>query len=291
MPTVVERLAAAGLVQESAGAQVVFPPGFTNREGEPLPLIVRSSAGAFTYATSDLACVVDRVERVKAETLLYVVGCPAGPAPGDGVRRQHDGRVVAAACRSRAHPVRQRARQGRQDAAQPQRRSGRPRRGRRRGDRAWNRRRRREEPRAARRTAQLDRPRRGGRGVEVRRPVDRSRARLRLRLGPHAVVRRQHGALSAVRPHADLLAVPPGRSGSRTTLGRAAVVVAAPEERALALRLLGYEAALGEAVGRYSPHRLCTYLFELATDFTAFYEHCPVLKAPSGRVAGEPPGR
>ena len=28
--------------QESDGAEVVFPPGFTNREGEPLPLIVRS---------------------------------------------------------------------------------------------------------------------------------------------------------------------------------------------------------------------------------------------------------
>ncbi len=76
MPEVVERLAAAGLLQESDGAQVVFPPGFANREGEPLPLIVRSRAGAFTYATSDLACVVDRVERVKATWMLYVVGAP-----------------------------------------------------------------------------------------------------------------------------------------------------------------------------------------------------------------------
>ena len=57
-----------------------------------------------------------------------------------------------------------------------------------------------------------------------------------------------------------------------------------PQERALALRLLGYEAALVEAAARYSPHRLCTYLFELATDFTAFYEHCPVLKAPSDEL-------
>ena len=56
------------------------------------------------------------------------------------------------------------------------------------------------------------------------------------------------------------------------------------QERALALRLLGYEGALLEAVASYSPHRLCTYLFELASDFTAFYEHCPVLKAPSEEV-------
>ena len=73
MPEVLERLRAAGLLVESGGAEVVFPPGFTNREGEPLPLIVRSRAGAFTYATSDLACVLDRVERVGATWLLYVV--------------------------------------------------------------------------------------------------------------------------------------------------------------------------------------------------------------------------
>ena len=76
MPRVIERLGTAGLLQQSDGAQVVFPPGFTNRDGDPLPLIVRSSAGALTYATSDLACVVDRVERVGAEVLLYVVGAP-----------------------------------------------------------------------------------------------------------------------------------------------------------------------------------------------------------------------
>ena len=32
------------------------------------------------------------------------------------------------------------------------------------------------------------------------------------------------------------------------------------------------------------PHRLCTYLFELAQAFTAFYESCPVLKAADPQV-------
>ena len=27
------------------------------------------------------------------------------------------------------------------------------------------------------------------------------------------------------------------------------------------------------------PHRLCTYLFAVATKFNAFYDQCPVLKA------------
>jgi arginyl-tRNA synthetase len=50
------------------------------------------------------------------------------------------------------------------------------------------------------------------------------------------------------------------------------------------VRLLGYEGALLEAVARFSPHRLCTFLFELASDFTLFYERCPVLKAPSDEL-------
>ena len=73
---VVQRLDRVGLLQESEGADVVFPPGFTNREGEPLPLIVRKGNGGFNYATSDLACVIDRVERIGATLMLYVVGAP-----------------------------------------------------------------------------------------------------------------------------------------------------------------------------------------------------------------------
>ena len=76
MPEVYERLDRAGLLEDSDGAKVVFPPGFHNRENEPLPLIVRSRSGAFMYATSDLACVVDRVERLGADLLVYVIGAP-----------------------------------------------------------------------------------------------------------------------------------------------------------------------------------------------------------------------
>jgi arginyl-tRNA synthetase len=57
-------------------------------------------------------------------------------------------------------------------------------------------------------------------------------------------------------------------------------ILAEPQERALAMRLLGFGVAVHETAERSSPHRLCTYLYELASDFTDFYEHCPVLKAP-----------
>jgi arginyl-tRNA synthetase len=51
-----------------------------------------------------------------------------------------------------------------------------------------------------------------------------------------------------------------------------------PQERALALHLLQFDAAVHDTLDKYSPHRMCTYLFELAQAFTAFYEACPVLK-------------
>ena len=54
----------------------MFPPGFTNRDGDPLPLIVQARTGGFNYATSDLACVIDRVERLGADLMLYVIGAP-----------------------------------------------------------------------------------------------------------------------------------------------------------------------------------------------------------------------
>ncbi|MCU1386786.1 MAG: argS, partial [Ilumatobacteraceae bacterium] len=76
LPEVMDRLRDAGLLEESDGADVVFPPGFSNREGDPLPLIVQKRGGGFNYGTSDLACVIDRVERVKGDLLLYVVGAP-----------------------------------------------------------------------------------------------------------------------------------------------------------------------------------------------------------------------
>ena len=73
---VVTDLDAAGLLVESEGALCVFPPGFTNRDGEPLPLIVKKRDEGYGYAASDLAAVRDRVGRIGADQILYVVGAP-----------------------------------------------------------------------------------------------------------------------------------------------------------------------------------------------------------------------
>ena len=60
---------------------------------------------------------------------------------------------------------------------------------------------------------------------------------------------------------------------------KAEIMLAAPEELALAKHLLNFGITL-EAVGEeFRPNYLCNYLYELAGKFTSFYEHCPVLKA------------
>jgi arginyl-tRNA synthetase len=58
-----------------------------------------------------------------------------------------------------------------------------------------------------------------------------------------------------------------------------AVRLEQPAERALALELIELSSAVEAAASSLSPHRLCTYLYELASRFTAFFESCPVLKA------------
>jgi arginyl-tRNA synthetase len=59
------------------------------------------------------------------------------------------------------------------------------------------------------------------------------------------------------------------------------VIIAAPEERALALQLLSFPTVIADVGASLQPHRLCGYLYQLATAFSSFYEHCPVLKASS----------
>ncbi|MBW7991415.1 MAG: arginine--tRNA ligase [Planctomycetes bacterium] len=69
---VVAELREKGLAVESEGAVCVFPEGFTNKEGEPLPFIIQKSDGAYLYATTDLAALRYRVNELKADKIVYV---------------------------------------------------------------------------------------------------------------------------------------------------------------------------------------------------------------------------
>jgi len=91
---VIEDLEGQGLAVESEGATAVFLDGYTNRDGSPLPMLVRKSDGGFNYATTDLAAIRHRVQMEtsdggeKADRVLYVT---------DAGQSQHFEMVFAAA--------------------------------------------------------------------------------------------------------------------------------------------------------------------------------------------------
>ncbi|MEO0836151.1 MAG: arginine--tRNA ligase [Cyanobacteria bacterium J06642_3] len=69
---IVNKLDQTGLLEESEGAKCVFLEGFTNKDGDPLPLIVKKTDGGFNYATTDLAALKYRVKEDGANRIIYV---------------------------------------------------------------------------------------------------------------------------------------------------------------------------------------------------------------------------
>jgi arginyl-tRNA synthetase len=68
-----ELLERAGVAVRSNGALCVFFDDIKGKDGEPVPLIVRKADGGFGYAATDLSAIRDRTGDLKANTLLYVV--------------------------------------------------------------------------------------------------------------------------------------------------------------------------------------------------------------------------
>ena len=273
-----ERLEAAGLIEASEGAQVVFPPGFTNRDNEPLPLMVRSSAGAFMYATSDLACVIDRVERLGADLLLYVVGAPQAQhlnmvfevAKMAGWL-QPPAEAIHIAFGSVLGDDRKMLRSRSGDAVKLIELL----------DEAVE--------RAAAAVAEKNPDLHGDERAEVARMIgigavkyaDLSTDRIKdyvfdwdrmLAFDGNTAPYLQyaHARICSIFRRADV---------DRDSVRGSAITLGEPQERALGQQLLAYPTVLADTMATYSPHKLCTYLFELAQEFTGFYEHCPVMKA------------
>ncbi|MDG2991078.1 arginine--tRNA ligase [Candidatus Synechococcus calcipolaris G9] len=72
LPAVVADLETLGLLVVDQGAKVVFLEGFTNKDGQPQPLIIQKSDGGYNYATTDLAALRYRINQDGADWLIYV---------------------------------------------------------------------------------------------------------------------------------------------------------------------------------------------------------------------------
>ncbi|KAG8439184.1 hypothetical protein GDO86_005413 [Hymenochirus boettgeri] len=67
MVQVVREFESKGLVEVDEGRKIVFAPGCT------VPLTIQKSDGGFTYDTSDLAALKQRLQEEKADMIIYVI--------------------------------------------------------------------------------------------------------------------------------------------------------------------------------------------------------------------------
>ncbi len=276
----VTQLQAKGIAVESDGALCAFPPGFTGRDGEPLPMIIRKSDGGYNYSTTDLATIRYRVDQLHADRAIYVVGAAqalhfqmvfavarqAGWIP-EGVLFEHaqigsvlgpDGKIL----RTRAGKTIKLTELLDEAVERAERVIA---------DRY-------EDARVRHQIGEAV-------GIGGLKYADLSVARdsgyvfdfdRMLALNGNTAPYLQYAA-ARVRSIFRKAGLDPGRPAGPSMFSEQA-------ERALALRLLGFGAAVQQVGDTAEPHRLSAYLFDVASAFTTFYEHCPVLGAPSEAV-------
>ncbi len=277
---VCDELEAKGIAVISDGALCAFPPGFTGRDGSPLPLILRKSDGGYGYATTDMAAIRYRVRELHADRLIYIVGAE---------QSQHFEMVFAVARQAGWLT----------DAITA-------------------------EHAAIGLVTGADRKRfrtRTGSSVKLSDLIDEAveraeevikdryddpelRAQIAEAVGIGAL---KYADLSVARDSGyaldfDRMLALTGNTGPylqyatariRSIFRRAGIEAASARgpigltedaERALALQLLGFGAAVTQVSEHAEPHKLAGFLFDTASAFTAFYENCPVLQAPDEPV-------
>lgn len=69
---IIKKLDKNNLTHTSNEATCVYIPGFKNKDGNPLPLIIKKSDGGFNYATTELASLYYRIKYHKADKIIYI---------------------------------------------------------------------------------------------------------------------------------------------------------------------------------------------------------------------------
>jgi arginyl-tRNA synthetase len=268
-------LEAKGVAVISDGALCAFPPGFTGRGGKPVPVMLRKSDGGYGYASTDVAAIRYRLLDLGVSRIIYVVGS-----------EQHQHLEMVFAVARQAGWLTDAARAEHAVIGLMTRKGGQ-----------------RLQTRSGDQIKLIDlideAVQRAEEVIKDRYDDPDQRGQIAEAVGIGAL---KYGDLSVARSSSyvldfDRLLGLTGNTGPylqyatariRSIFQRAAVpadaavgpiLLTQPAERALALRLLGFGAAVAETAQSAEPHRLAGFLFEVAAEFTSFYEQCPVLKA------------
>jgi arginyl-tRNA synthetase len=284
LPDVVRDLEAKGLAQPYEGALAIF-------FGEEERAIVRKRDGAFTYITTDLATIRDRMQEWKPDVILYVVGAP---------QALHFRNVFSAARRwgfeqvelthipfgSVLDPKTRKTIKTREGGAVEL-------------TALLD-----EGIRRAEQVYQENKNKRLERGEDVPELTPQELARVYAAVGLGAV---KYADLSQNRTSdyifdwAKMLAMD-GNTATYMQYAYArvhgifrkgnvspeslrtnppAVLLSTPYERALAVQLLRLNEVLDTAAADYAPNAITAYLWDLAKSYSGFFQNCPVLKADS----------
>ncbi|MFG1906524.1 arginine--tRNA ligase [Kribbella sp. NPDC048928] len=270
LPRVVDELEQQGLLTESDGAMCAFLPGYAGRDGAPLPVIVRKSDGGFGYSATDLAAVRHRVGTLHADRIVYVVdhrqalhfdmiftlARAAGWLPED-VPAEHVSFGTVLGPNGKPFKTREGgtvklvelldSAVARADALLA---------GREGVDREAT-------ARAVGIGAVKYADLAGDRGNDYMFDLDRMVA-MTGNTGPY--LQYAHARLTRLLTKA-------GEPSGKVTELRD------PAEQRLALLLTGFAATVEQVAETLQPHRLCTYLYDVASALSTFYEQCPVLSS------------
>lgn len=281
LPGIVDELLAAGIAVESNGAIVTFTDGVTGPDGDPVPLIIRKKDGGFGYAATDLATIRLRVEEYKADRILYVV---------DARQSLHFRMVLDTARKAGWLPETVTAEHVQfgtvlgKDGRPFKTRSGKTVRL---ADLMYD----------AETTVRTVLETRGhgfaeteldtivhAAGTAAIKYADLSNTRTKDYVFDvdQMVATTGNTGVYLQYAHARLQSILRKAVGSLDAVGQRVVDATLPlhpAERALALTLDEFEASLRDVADTLEPHRLCGYLYDLATTFTRFYDACPVAKA------------
>ncbi|SFL71548.1 arginine--tRNA ligase [Streptomyces pini] len=281
---VVKELEDSGVAVRSEGALCVFFDDVKGPDGKPVPLIVQKSNGGFGYAATDLAAIRDRVGKLGADTLLYVVDARqalhfkmvfetarrAGWLPGDAARQLAFGTVLGKdgkpfktregetvrlvdlldeAVERATAVVREKAEQGGLELT---------------------------EEEIAERGAQV--------GIGAVKYADLSTSMSRDYVFDLDRMVSLNGDTSVYLQYAYARIQSILRKAGDARPAAHPEVELAPAERALGLHLDEFAETLAGVAETYEPHKLAAYLYQLASLYTTFYDQCPVIRAESEAV-------
>ncbi|MBE9076745.1 arginine--tRNA ligase [Romeria aff. gracilis LEGE 07310] len=283
LPDVVKDLKSLELLETDQGAEVVFLTGFTNKEGNPQPLIIQKSNGGYNYATTDLAAIRYRIQRDEADRIIYVtdagqanhfmqifqvarragwlpdtvevVHVPFGLVQGEDGKKFKTRSGETVRLRDLLDEAVKRARQDVEQRIQAEGRS--------------------ETPEFIQQVAEKV-------GIGAVKYADLSQNRTSDYIFSFDKMLALQGNTAPYMLYAYVRVQGISRKGGIdfSQLGTDAPVILADEaEFAIAKHLLQFDETLAAVEQELLPNRLCQYLFELSQKYNQFYDRCDVLQA------------